>query len=66
MHMLLLIGVSIGFALSVLTHNNFYSEKTFTSSVNSLKNFYSEKTFTSSVNSLKNQTNLKAQNKGLK
>lgn len=34
MHMLLLIGVSIGFALSVLTHNNFYSEKTFTSSAN--------------------------------
>jgi hypothetical protein len=50
MHMLLLIGVSLGFALSVLTSNNFYSEKT----------------FTSSVNSLKNQTNLKAQNKGLK
>lgn len=34
MHMLLLIGVSVGFALSVLTSNNFYSEKTFTSSVN--------------------------------
>jgi hypothetical protein len=32
--MLLLIGVSVGFALSVLTSNNFYSEKTFTSSVN--------------------------------
>jgi hypothetical protein len=34
MHMLLLIGVSVGFALSVLTSNNFYSEKVFTSSVN--------------------------------
>ena len=34
MHMLLLIGVSVGFVLSVLTSNNFYSEKTFTSSVN--------------------------------
>jgi len=34
MHMLLLIGVSVGFALSVLTSNNFYSEKTFTSSAN--------------------------------
>jgi len=38
MHMLLLIGVSVGFALSVLTHNNFYSEKTFTSSANQWKN----------------------------
>jgi len=35
MHMLLLVGVSVGFALSVLTSNNFYSEKSFTSSVNS-------------------------------
>jgi hypothetical protein len=34
MHMLLLVGVSVGFALSVLTSNNFYSEKSFTSSVN--------------------------------
>jgi hypothetical protein len=34
MHMLLLIGVSVGFALSVLTSNNFYSERTFTSSAN--------------------------------
>ncbi len=34
MHMMLLIGVSVGFALSVLTSNNFYSEKVFTSSVN--------------------------------
>uniref|UniRef100_A0A7C5WZB1 Uncharacterized protein n=1 Tax=Thermocrinis ruber TaxID=75906 RepID=A0A7C5WZB1_9AQUI len=34
MHMLLLIGVSVGFALSVLTANNFYSERTFTSSAN--------------------------------
>jgi len=34
MHMLLLVGVSVGFALSVLTSNNFHSEKTFTSSVN--------------------------------
>jgi len=33
-HMLLLIGVSVGFALSVLTPNSFYSEKVFTSSVN--------------------------------
>jgi hypothetical protein len=32
--MLLLIGVSVGFALSVLTSNNFYSEKAFTSSLN--------------------------------
>jgi hypothetical protein len=34
MHMLLLVGVSVGFALSVLTANNFHSEKAFTSSVN--------------------------------
>jgi hypothetical protein len=34
MHMLLLVGVSVGFALSTLTLNNFYSEKVFTSSVN--------------------------------
>ncbi len=34
MHMLLLIGVSVGFALSVLTSNNFYAERVFTSSVN--------------------------------
>ena len=34
MHMLLLIGVSVGFVLSVLTSNNFYSEKTFISSAN--------------------------------
>ena len=34
MHMLLLIGVSVGFALSVLTFNNFHAEKSFTSSVN--------------------------------
>ncbi len=34
MHMLLLIGISVGFALSVLTSNNFYAEKVFTSSVN--------------------------------
>jgi hypothetical protein len=32
--MLLLIGVSVGFALSVLTSNNFYAEKIFTSSAN--------------------------------
>jgi hypothetical protein len=32
--MLLLIGISVGFALSVLTSNNFYSEKAFTSSAN--------------------------------
>jgi hypothetical protein len=32
--MLLLIGVSVGLALSLLTSNNFYSEKTFTSSAN--------------------------------
>jgi hypothetical protein len=34
MHMLLLIGISVGFALSVLTSNNFYAERSFTSSVN--------------------------------
>jgi hypothetical protein len=34
MHMLLLVGVSVVFALSVLTANNFYAEKAFTSSVN--------------------------------
>jgi hypothetical protein len=34
MHMLLLVGISVGFALSVLTSNNFYAEKAFTSSVN--------------------------------
>jgi hypothetical protein len=34
MHMLLLTGVSVGFVLSVLTSNNFYSEKVFSSSVN--------------------------------
>jgi hypothetical protein len=34
MHMLLLVGISVGFALSVLTSNNFYAEKSFTSSVN--------------------------------
>ncbi len=34
MHMLLLIGVFVGFALSVLTLNNFYAEKAFTSSAN--------------------------------
>jgi hypothetical protein len=34
MHMLLLIGISVGFALSALTSNNFYSEKVFTASVN--------------------------------
>ncbi len=34
MNMLLLVGVSVGFALSVLASNNFYSEKVFTSSVN--------------------------------
>jgi hypothetical protein len=34
MHMLLLVGISVGFALSVLTTNNFYAEKSFTSSVN--------------------------------
>jgi len=33
-HMLLLAGVSVGFALSVLTANNFHSEKAFTSGVN--------------------------------
>ncbi len=35
MNMLLLVGVSVGFALSVLTSNNFYSEKTFISSAHS-------------------------------
>ncbi len=35
MHMLLLIGVSVGFALNVLASNNFYSEKTFISSAHS-------------------------------
>jgi hypothetical protein len=34
MHMLLLVGVSVAFALSTLTSNNFYSEKVFTSSAN--------------------------------
>jgi ABC-type phosphate/phosphonate transport system permease subunit len=34
MHMLLLVGVSVGLVLSTLTANNFYSEKTFTSSAN--------------------------------
>jgi uncharacterized protein (DUF111 family) len=34
MHMLLLVGISVGFALSVLTTNNFYAERSFTSSVN--------------------------------
>jgi hypothetical protein len=33
-HMILLIGVSVGFALSTLTSNNFYSKKVFTSSAN--------------------------------
>jgi hypothetical protein len=34
MHMVLLVGVSVGFALNTLTSNNFYAEKVFTSSVN--------------------------------
>jgi len=34
MHMLLLVGVSVGYVLSVLTSNNFYAEKVFTSSAN--------------------------------
>lgn len=34
MHMLLLVGISVGFALSLLTSNNFYAERSFTSSVN--------------------------------
>ena len=38
MHMLLLVGVSVGFVLSVLTFNNFYAERTFTASMNYLKN----------------------------
>jgi hypothetical protein len=37
MNMLLLVGVSIGFALSVLTVNNFYANKTFTASTNLVK-----------------------------
>jgi hypothetical protein len=37
MNMLLLVGVSIGFALSVLTANNFYTNKTFTASANLAK-----------------------------
>jgi len=35
MNMLLLVGVSVGFALSVLASNSFYSEKTFTTSAHS-------------------------------
>jgi hypothetical protein len=35
MNMVLLVGVSVGFAVSVLTVNNFYSEKTFISSTHS-------------------------------
>jgi len=35
MNMLLLVGVSVGFAVSVLASNNFYSEKTFISSSHS-------------------------------
>ena len=35
MNMVLLVGVSVGFAVSVLTANNFYSEKTFVSSTHS-------------------------------
>jgi hypothetical protein len=34
MNMLLLVGISVGFALSLLTSNNFYAERSFTSSVN--------------------------------
>jgi hypothetical protein len=37
MTMLLLVGVSIGFALSVLTVNNFYANKAFTAGVNLVK-----------------------------
>ena len=43
MNMLLLVGVSVGFAVSLLTSNNFYSEKTFTSSANSIQKQLSEK-----------------------
>jgi hypothetical protein len=35
MNMVLLVGVSVGFAVSVLTANNFYSEKAFVSSTHS-------------------------------
>jgi|YNPBryunderm2012_1023409.scaffolds.fasta_scaffold04636_3 hypothetical protein len=35
MNMVLLVGVSVGFAVSVLTSSNFYSEKTFISSAHS-------------------------------
>ena len=34
MHMLLLVGISVGFVLSLLTSNNFYAERAFASSVN--------------------------------
>jgi len=49
-HMLLLVGISVGFVLSVLTFNNFYAERT----------------FTASMNYLKNQVDLKKQNEQLK
>jgi len=35
MNMLLLVGVSVGFAVSVLVSNSFYAEKTFTTSAHS-------------------------------
>jgi len=35
MNMFLLVGVSVGFAVSVLVSNSFYSEKTFMASANS-------------------------------
>jgi uncharacterized membrane-anchored protein YhcB (DUF1043 family) len=33
MNMMLLVGVSVGFTLSVLTLNSFYAQKTFTASL---------------------------------